>query len=298
MGREQPFFSIIVPTYNRPEQLAACLRALARLDYPRARFEVIVVDDGGRRQPDEVVASFHGQLDVTLLRQSNAGPATARNTGAARARGEFLAFTDDDCMPAPDWLNTFAGRFAKAPDCAIGGRTINALQDNIYSTASQLLIAYLYAYYNAMPHQARFLASNNLAVPTGQFRAIGGFDMTFPGAAAEDREFCDRWLSHSYHLIYAQEAIVQHAHALTCRAFWRQHFSYGRGAFCFHQTRAKRGVGQIKVEPFAFYRGLLRYPLAHTQGARALLLAGLLVTTQIANVSGFFWERARRWVHD
>lgn len=290
MGQEQPFFSIIVPTHNRPGQLDACLRSLALLDYPRDRFEVIAVDDGSETPPEALVASFRDRLDITLLTQPHAGPASARNTGAAKANGEFLAFTDDDCTPAPDWLQALAARFATVPDHVIGGRTLNALPDNPYSTASHLLIDYLYAYYNADPNQARFFTSNNLAVPTDRFHAIGVFNTTFPRAGGEDREFCDRWLHNDYRMIYAPEALVYHTHALTFRAFWRQHFNYGRGAFRFHQARARRGQRRIRLEPFSFYWNLLRYPFSQAQGGRALLLAALLVMSQAANAAGFLWE--------
>ncbi|MSS71915.1 MAG: glycosyltransferase [Candidatus Latescibacteria bacterium] len=150
MRTGQPFFSIIVPTHARPRQLAVCLDALTGLVYPRDRFEVIVVDDGSRTPPEEVVAPFRDRLNLTLLTQPNAGPATARNTGAARARGEVLAFTDDDCVPAPDWLGRLAERFDLSPDPMIGGQTVNMFPDNLYSTASQLLITYLYTYYDTV----------------------------------------------------------------------------------------------------------------------------------------------------
>src|SRR3990172_7747823 len=103
----------------------------------------------------EIVGSCCSRIDATCVRQRNAGPASARNTGAAQARGEFLAFTDDDCRPAPDWLRGLALRLTQSPDCVIGGRTTNALPDNPYSSASQLLIDYLYSYYNADPDRAR-----------------------------------------------------------------------------------------------------------------------------------------------
>ncbi|MCS6927691.1 MAG: glycosyltransferase [Candidatus Binatia bacterium] len=290
-----PRFSIIVPTYGRPKQLAICLQALARLAYPRDRFEVIVVDDGSQSPPEEVVSAFHGQLDVTLLDQPHAGPAAARNTGAARAKGEFLAFTDDDCAPTPDWLSALAARFAAMPECMIGGRTLNALPENPYSAASQLLVDYLYAYYNANPERVGFFTSNNLALPRRLFWAIGGFDSTFPRAAAEDREFCDRWRYHGYRMIYAPEAVVYHAHALTFRTFWRQHVNYGRGACCFHRLRAQRGCDRIKLEPLSFYVQLLRYPSARGQCLRRRLrLTALLGISQLANAVGFFWESRRQ----
>jgi len=280
MEDRQPFFSIIVPTYDRPRQLAACLQSLAALDYPRDHFEVIVVDDGSEVPPETLVASFRDKMDVTLLAQSHSGPAAARNLGAARAKGRFLAFTDDDCAPTPGWLQKLATRFAQAPDCAIGGRTLNALPDNPYSTASQLLIDYLYTYYDADPNQARFLTSNNLALPAERFHAVGGFDAGWFRAAAEDRELCDRWLHYGYRMIYAQEVLVYHAHSLTFRTFWRQHINYGRGAFYFHGARARRGHVSLKPEPLGFYLDLLRYPSSQVQDGNAVLLAALLVTAR------------------
>jgi GT2 family glycosyltransferase len=291
---QPPLFSIIVPTYARPAQLAACLQSLARLDYPRDRFEVVVVDDGSPTPPAEVIAAFSGHMDVTLLAQAHAGPAAGRNAGAAQAQGEYLAFTDDDCAPAADWLHALAARLAPAPGCAVGGRTINALPDNPYSTASQLLIDYLYSYYNAEPDRACFLTSNNLALPAALFRAGGGFDAGFPRAAAEDREFCDRWLRRGQRMAYAPEALVYHAHRLTLRAFWRQHFNYGRGAFHFHQVRARRGQERLRMEPRQFYLNLVRHSFSQAQGGRALLLALLLIMSQAANAAGFFREGATR----
>ncbi len=290
MGEEPPFFSIIVPTYDRPGQLATCLHSLSRLDYRRDRFQVIVVDDGSKIPLEVAVASFNDRLDVALLTQPQAGPATARNTGVARAKGDFLVFTDDDCAPTPDWLRKLAARFGAAPDRGIVGRTLNTLPDNLYSTASQLLIDYLCAYYNADPNQAHFITSNNLAVPADSFHAIGGFDMTFPRAGGEDREFCDRWLNRGYRIIYAPEALVYHSHALTFRTFWRQHFNYGRGAFRFHQARSRRSQERIRPEPLSFYLNLPCHPFSQVRGREALLLAALLVMSQVANTAGFLWE--------
>ena len=275
-------FSIIIPTRNRPAQITACLRSVAALDFPRDRFEVIVVDDGSTLP---VTAS-----GVSVLRQRQSGPAVARNTGAAQARGRFLAFTDDDCAPATDWLGKLALRFMERPDHLIGGAVENALPDNPYSTASQLLASYLYTYYNVNPDQPRFFTSNNMAVAAEHFHAVGGFDAGLPRAAAEDRELCDRWLHLGRPMTYAPEAIIRHAHRLTLRTFWRQHFNYGRGAHYFHATRAQRGDGRIRVEPWTFYSRLLRYPWT-VNCRQPYRQAALLFLSQAANALGFFWER-------
>lgn len=299
-----PFVSIIIPTYNRPRQLVGCLEALKHLDYPSDCFEVIVVDDGSQTPVTTSALSGVDRLNLTIVRQPNHGPAAARNHGVEQARGELIAFTDDDCRPTPNWLRGLIARFIQTPNCLVGGRTVNALTDNPYSTASQLLVSYLYAYYNTNHDRATFFASNNLAVAASAFRAIGGFDHAYLRAAAEDRELCDRWLHAGHRLVYAPEAVVYHAHDLSLTSFWRQHFTYGRGAYAFHQARARRGLGRVRVEPLPFYLNLLRYPLTNRTGGApsgappvsltsAVRLACLLTLSQVAGAVGYAWERLR-----
>ena len=292
---KKPFFSIVIPSYNRPEKLANCLNAIAFLDYPRDRFEVIVVDDGSKTSLDRVIAPLQNKIQLRLFRQENAGPAAARNRGAKEAQGEFLAFTDDDCQPVADWLSNFAASLATAPTAMIGGKIINALANNLFSTASQELINYLYEYYNPAKEKKAFFASNNIAMPKAGFDSLGGFDVSFPLAAAEDRDFCDRWKA-SYPMVYAPQAQIKHYHHLNIRTFWRQHFGYGRGAFCFHQLRAQRGPKKIEVEPLSFYFDLLCYPFSQDAKQPHILLSSLFFLSQVANVAGFFWERFNRLI--
>jgi GT2 family glycosyltransferase len=290
MGQELPFFSIVIPTYARLQPLVTCLRALSHLDYPHACFEAVVVDDGSKVPPDEIVASFDSRIDITLLPQKHAGPAAARNAGARQARGEFLAFTDDDCEPRADWLRTLASHFAKAPDCAIVGQVVNAYPQCPYATATQLLTDYLYAHYNADPNQPGLLMGNNLAVPARAFHAIGGFNETFVHAGGEDLEFCDRWLRSGRGIKYASDAVVDHARRLSFRTFCQQHLNYGRGAFRLRNDRARREKDRVRVEPAEFYLRLLGYPFTRARGWRGLKLTALLVVSQAAHAAGFLWE--------
>lgn len=299
MAANEPLFSVIVPTRNRPVQLARCLHAFTELDYPHHRFEVIVVDDGSSTPLGGVVAPFRKPLALTLLRQPNAGPGIARNTGAHRARGTFLAFIDDDCMPASTWLRALEAQFAVSPHALVGGRTFNALADNPYAATSQLIVDIVYAYYNAHAARARFVASNNLAVPADGFHAVGGFNPAWSAPASEDRDFCDRWLHRGRDIILAPAVVVYHAHALTFAGFCRQHFNYGRGAFRFHQERARRRSGRFRVEA-GFYRRLIRIDPASAQPGTKLppvRQAALLAVWQIANASGFLYEAASGTAH-
>jgi len=287
------FFSVVVPTFQRPEGLARCLEALATQELPRDRFEVVVVDDGSPNPPREIVARFASALDVRLIEQANAGPAAARNAGAAAARGELLAFTDDDCRPDPHWLRALDEMVARHPGCAVGGRVENVFGDGLYSTASQLLIEFLYEYYNVGEGAGRFFITSNLAFPTSAFRALGGFDTSFPLAAAEDRDVCDRWREAGHTMVYADDAVVHHAHALRLGSFCRQHFNYGRGAYYLHRARARRGEAPLRVEPLRFYARLVTYPLGKSAAPRSFALAALAALSQGVYISGYVRERLR-----
>jgi GT2 family glycosyltransferase len=267
--RADPFVSVIVPTHARPEQLADCVAALDALDYPRDRFEVIVVEDV--------------ECD---------GPAAARNRGAERARGELLAFTDDDCRPARGWLRGLVDRWAGRPEVAVGGRTTNGLPDNAFAAASQTIVDLVYAHYNGNGVGARFFASNNLAVPAGGFRDAGGFDEAF--RTSEDRDFCARWLASDRRLASAPEAVVEHVPALTLTRFWRKHFEYGRGAYHYHRARPRPFARSVRAE-MSFHRRLpqLAAPALRKGGIRrAASLTALLAAWQAANATGFAWEAA------
>ncbi len=287
-----PTFSVVVPTYRRPTRLADCLHSLEKLDYPHDRFEVVVVDDGSGAPPDPGCVS----VDVRVIAQPHAGPATARNTGAARARGDYLAFTDDDCQPEPDWLRELAAHLEEATDLAVGGRTVNALTENPYASATQLLVDYLSEWTRASG-QGAFFASNNLAVPTELFRARGGFDTGFPLAAGEDREFCDRWVRLGGRLSYAPRAMIRHSHHLTLPGYWRQHVNYGRGALRYHRLRAQIAFTRPPATPLSFYLRLVACPLTRARGGRRFSLTALLALAQIATAMGYWQERLAKPGH-
>ena len=288
-----PTFSVVVPTYEREASLARCLEALVAQTLDRDRFEVVVVDDGSTVRPRGAVARAASRMDVRLIEQANAGPAAARNAGADAARGAYVVFTDDDCLPDPAWLEALDAMAARHPGCAIGGRVVNALGDGLFSSASQLLIEFLYDYYNVDETGGRFFITSNLALPAPTFRQIGGFDQSFPLAAAEDRDLCDRWREAGLEMVYCHHAIVHHAHALGMRSFCRQHFNYGRGAFHLHRARARRDVQPLRVEPPNFYGRLVGYPFRHDRGGRAVALSALLALSQAVYVSGYLAERVR-----
>ena len=178
-----PAWSVVVPTCSRPEPLARCVAGLAALRPPAGGFEIIVVNDGGIEPPDEVraVAVAGHAMSATFLSQPNAGPAAARNHGAERARGSWLAFTDDDCVPEPDWLRAFEGALRRAPDALIGGVVRNALRANLLAEASQSLSEHSGTFFDGTCDRERFFSTHNVAVSRAAFRGAGtaGLSRTF-----------------------------------------------------------------------------------------------------------------------
>jgi GT2 family glycosyltransferase len=284
------FFSVIVPTFNRPDSLRRCLAALAHLRFPRGDYNVIVVDDGGSVDLRDIVATFEPRVSVTLIRQSNGGPARARNTGAMKATGRFLVFTDDDCQPTEGWLCALRQTFEANRDAVIGGRVINGLLANRYAIASQIIDDYCRSYFNRDLTEPTFFPSNNLALRKELYERIGGFDATFKLNAGEDRDFCERCLGHGLKLVNSPDAIVAHCHQMGLRGFWRQHFNYGRGGWSYSVAHRKRNRGHVRFKGLRFHFGLALAPLRMTQAGSALRLSALTFLSQIAVAAGYATE--------
>ena len=282
-------FSVVIATLDRPVELARCLLSIGGVEFPRDRFEVIVVNDGGEVAAEANLRSLAGDVRVRLLSQKNRGAAAARNAGVAISRGEFIAFIDDDCVVPRDWLQQLRSATAAFPHSLIGGRTLNLISGNRFSQASQRLVEYVCSYYNE-PGTGRtpFFASNNIVVRRDALLSVGGFDETF--RFAEDRDLCLRWHAKGRTFHYADSLIVHHGHALTLSSFARQHFSYGRGALPYRK-RAK-GDGGLRIEPFGFYSGMLALPFR--SGDRdATIISLLIIIAQLSNAAGFAYELAR-----
>lgn len=287
---ELPVWSVLIPAYNRPQRLQACLDALAAVKPPTGGFEVVVMDDGSQPSLESQIDPPEG-LSLRVLRQDNAGPAAARNHAARASYGRWLVFTDDDCCPRPDWLLAYESELGGNDAVLAGGHTINALTESAPATASQLLLNYLHDYFIERHGRPTFFPSNNYCLSKAAFERIDGFDESFPLAAAEDRDFCDRALEDGIELVFAPDAVIDHFHGMSLRGFCRQHYNYGRGAYAYHRLRAERNVDAVKFEPLRFYTGLVRYPLKRCGLLGGLRLAGLMAVSQIANAVGYYRQR-------
>ncbi|MCW5981731.1 MAG: glycosyltransferase [Bryobacteraceae bacterium] len=285
-------FSVVIPTFDRPESVERLLESLLQLDYPTRRFEVIIVDDGSPIPAESRLARFRDSLDLTLLRQNNGGPARARNYGANVARGRYLALTDDDCIATSAWLSEFAHTLERSGDVVCGGRTVNHLPDDLYAEATQALAEYLSRHYNPEHTVGAFFPTNNFAVPREGFLELGGFDESL--RFGEDRDLCYRWACSGRKFAFSPRAVIRHAHALNLVSFHRLHFNYGVGTYHFRRKSAEAGRQRVRISPPGWYVSLVLSGFRKERGARGLALSVLLAASQAASASGLLWAKLRR----
>lgn len=285
-----PLISVVVPAFERPEALLACLGQLADQALERDAFEVVVCDDGSATPLEAVLGvsleALRGRLHLRMLRQENAGPAAARNRGAGVARGRFLAFTDDDCLPRRDWLPRLLSRFSDTPETLIGGGLVNEVSDDRFAAATQHLMDFVYDARERQADGRRFFSTSNLALPAEGFRRLGGFSLAFRRAAGEDYDFCARWQDAGLPMTYAPEAVVCHAHRLSFRTFTRQHFDYGRALYLVRRRIADRNGARLQGESPTFYLRMTLSPLLQPPRGRRWLEAGLVAWSQAMTLAG------------
>jgi GT2 family glycosyltransferase len=269
--------SIVVPSRARPEALKACVTALLEQDPPPGGYEIVVVDDHSEGGFPRLPAG------VRVVTSGGVGPAAARNLGAEAARGEVLAFTDDDCLPSRGWARGLETVARRHPEAGVAGVTVNGYPDDVLAIASQLVLDTTHAHF-APEGEPRFAASCNLALPATAFRALGGFDPSF--LHSEDRDLCDRWLGSGRRLVWASGAEVVHRRPMGLKEFVDQHAGYGRGAYALH--RRSSGAGIVPAPQPGFYGKLgarvLRSP------RRRPRLAALALLSQLAAAAGFGLE--------
>lgn len=210
---EQPVVSVIIPVKDDPRRLAKCLEALAQQSLGAGRFEVLVVDNGSA-EPVDVRADIG--LDVTVLHESRPGSYAARNRGIENARGAVFAFTDSDCVPAPDWLERGLRALQAAGDevGAVAGRITlfeEATEDDAAPDGIAARFEQLFGY--AKFDQERFVAGGH-CITANWFswaevvRAAGGFDARLKSRG--DFDLAERLTQRGKAIVYAPDAVVGH----------------------------------------------------------------------------------------
>lgn len=192
--------SVVVPTFRRPEALRTTLAALAAVEHPSPRLEVIVVDDGADELTEKVVRERQGgPISIEYASQAQLGAATARNLGARMAGGDLVVFCDDDVIVEADHLRRHLATRARHGDPIVSGvsslaaAALAAFQATAFGRFRMELDRRFEEEADGRPlghgrFEASFLSARNLALSRSLFWELGGFDETFPFAGAEDQD--------------------------------------------------------------------------------------------------------------
>lgn len=204
-----PIFSAIVPTYHRNDLLAKCLERLApgRQTLPIEQYEVIVTDDGLNTDASELIQSQYAW--AKWVAGSHRGPAANRNNGSKYARGKWLVFIDDDCLPDPQWLEAYEQAIIAEPFCLVfEGRTY---VDRPRKTLAEI---------SPINESGGALWSCNFAIERQLFESLNGFDERFPYAAMEDVDLKQRLTKTGHKSSFIKPASV--CHPWRMRGGWKK----------------------------------------------------------------------------
>jgi glycosyltransferase involved in cell wall biosynthesis len=200
------FVSVIIPVLNDSERLEICLNSLEKQTYPKELYEVIIVDNGSDENIEDLVKKFP---QAALAYQPQRGSYAARNQGISIAKGEILAFTDSDCIPAQDWLETGVKHLLSMPN---GGLVAGRIEiffkhpDHPTSVEYYDMITNLQQKYYA--EIEKYAATANLFTFKKVFEEIGYFNAKLKSGG--DSEWGKRAVSSGYAIAYAEDTCVAH----------------------------------------------------------------------------------------
>jgi glycosyltransferase involved in cell wall biosynthesis len=262
LENDPPLITIIIPTRNRPQQLAVSLERLKKQSYPNR--EIIIVDNAPANEDTADLIARLNLPDVRYVREDQRGVNWARNRGLADARGEIVAFMDDDELADPHWL----------AELAMGYRVL----DNVASVNGFILPAeietqaqdwfeqfgghskgrdFTQRIFNTTTHYNQnplfpvppFGAAGNMSFKTEVLRSLGGLDVamgagTPASAASETHKFTDLLLD-GYTLVMQPSALMRHYHFREYHDLRRQLHNYGIGLSAFYTRLLFQNPGQI-----------------------------------------------------
>lgn len=290
IANHQPLVSVIIPVFNDAQRLRTCLAALMNQTYPPSRYEIIVVDNGSEpsQQAAAVVAAVTAEQVSKLavgtglvrdIRVSKASPAAelspsiltayesvpgsyaARNRGLSLARGEVIAFTDADCIPAPDWLAEGVQVLTRNPNCGLVAGAVQLF----FRNPKRPTMVELYESVTALQKREfverhHYGATANVFTTRQVIEQVGGFDAELK--ARGDVEWGQRVYAHGYQQIYAESVVVHHPARASLRELYIRTCRLAGGVYDLQRQQTKsvwqrqlvfgRSLGQDLVPPVFF----------------------------------------------
>jgi GT2 family glycosyltransferase len=252
-----PLISVIIATRNRTDSLALCLAAFGDVDYPN--YEIVVVDNAPSTEDTaELIAGRYGDDQrIRYVREPHPGLGWAHNCGLEHARGEYIAFTDDDVIVDRHWLSELLVGFAAGNNvgCVTGlvvPQEIETPSQYWFDTHSGFNKGFVRRIFDLQENRpddklfpyrtSMFGTGANMAFRASALRSVGGLDPVLgPGTPAtngEDLDIYFRIVEAGYQLVYQPSALVNHLHRSDYKALRDQFYTYGVGFTAYLTKRA------------------------------------------------------------
>ncbi|WP_194776065.1 glycosyltransferase [Pararhodonellum marinum] len=253
------FFSIIIPVYNRPEEIGRLLESL--LDQTYKFFEVIVVEDGSDLTCEKEIAEYSSKLSIRYFYEENQGQGLARNYGMKMAKGDYFVLFDSDCIIPKNYfeilnksilerqLDAHGGPDAAAKDFSSLQKAINYSMTSVFTTGGIR---------GKMKDPAKFQARGfNMGMSKAVFEETRGFIDPNQG---EDIELSFRIKKAGYRLELVKEAFVYHARRNDFDSFLRQCYSFGKNRINVSRYHPE-ALQPVHLFPVIFLMGLFIFPI-------------------------------------
>ena len=284
---EQKKISIVIPSYNTPEEhLQVLYRSILAQNYKN--FEVIIVDDCSSRDFYDIITD--SRFRVVRMEQ-NGGPARCRNMGATMASGEMIFFTDSDCELPPDTLCAVAEGIKNDP--IIMGNTITKAKTAFGKSVAYLgfpgggLLGFDKVWRVDAQGYTDSISSCNLAVHKDFFLQSGMFDTSFPVAGGEDTYFAKKIVAKNQKIRYNRKQVVYHVERDTLQGFIRWQITRGRGNYHIKKNLGSVG-GFYKLRLWSFKNSIIR------SGIYAPIVIFLIVLSVVYQKKGYRMEQKRQ----
>lgn len=251
----EPKYSIVVPVFNRPQEVNELLQSLTHQDYKN--FEVLIVEDGSTETCEHIYEQFTQVLNIRYFFKPNSGPGPSRNFGFAQARGSFLVVFDSDCILPPHYLSAVEKYLAHHPLDAWGGADKGHEGFTHVQQAMAFTMSSVFTTGGIRGGEKRMGGfqprSFNMGISKAVFLNTGGFKFD---RFAEDIEFSLRMKQAGYKVGYIHDAYVYHKRRTNFRQFFWQVYNFGKGRVLVNNVHQ----GAIKIThwfPSIFVIGLI-----------------------------------------
>ncbi len=238
-----PYLSVIIPTYNRAEQLEKCLRALQSQTLAQESFEVLVVDDGSSDFTPELLKKWSATWpNLQALHQKNAGQGNARNKALKEANGQIILFIGDDIFGDPDFLEKHSTFHQNHPEKLTACLGLTDWDPEQPITPFMEWLTYggpQFAYHQLTPGQEAsfwYFYTSNISLKK-ELLLEDSFDPDFKGYGWEDIELGYRLKQKGLKLIYTPEAHAVHDHFMEPSSLKKRMFNVGKSALLFQKKQ-------------------------------------------------------------